>query len=130
VRYRMKKFLEPLPFGVSALVHAATWLLPLIAATTVAQAQTFKTLYAFMGGVDGGAPWAPPILYAVTFSAPHIPEVARRRLRWVPCLSLILPVVSRLTGRAGAARARLGWRRSFLPWHRFVGFPHLVWQLP
>jgi hypothetical protein len=34
----------------------------LLAATAGSQAQTFKTLYAFKGGTDGGAPWAPPLL--------------------------------------------------------------------
>jgi len=33
------------------------------AAAATADAQVFKTLYAFTGGVDGGAPWGSPTLY-------------------------------------------------------------------
>ena len=34
-----------------------------MAAASAAHAQTFKTLYAFKGTTDGGAPWYPPMLY-------------------------------------------------------------------
>jgi|SRR5580658_1317885 uncharacterized repeat protein (TIGR03803 family) len=72
----MRDDLQRKPNRRSRFVGAAlVWglsLIPAISATPKASAQTFKTLYAFTGGADGGGPWGTPllsggILYQTTF---------------------------------------------------------------
>ncbi|MGA2739359.1 MAG: choice-of-anchor tandem repeat GloVer-containing protein [Bryobacteraceae bacterium] len=61
--------------GSRARTAALAWglaMVPAMIATPPAAAQTFKLLYAFTGGEDGGGPWGTPlltgnILYATTF---------------------------------------------------------------
>jgi uncharacterized repeat protein (TIGR03803 family) len=52
--------------GASIMAASALiWVLPLVSAIIAAPpaaAQTFKTLYAFTGGADGGGPWGTPLL--------------------------------------------------------------------
>lgn len=58
--------------AVTAVLGWGLVILPALIATPPATAQTFKLLYAFTGGADGGGPWGAPLLtggnlYATTF---------------------------------------------------------------
>jgi uncharacterized repeat protein (TIGR03803 family) len=60
------------PRVVTALLAWGLAIVPAMIATPSAAAQTFKLLYAFTGGADGGGPWGTPLLtggdiYCTTF---------------------------------------------------------------